>query len=550
MQITEHTSAFEITFAPDYFFKRNLAEVKKVKGIRWNPLHKIWTAPISARAEVEYLKISCKATMQKAEQQAPETTGIIKELPPLTVPLELKENTILWPYQQSGIQRMIDTKRCMNGDEPGLGKTIQTIAALSNLKRFPAVVICPASLKLNWAAEIRKFSHLRAMILQDKIKRNWIKYFESGLIDVFIVNYESLAKYFVASMPETTKLKLAKNIIPRAEWSKVQAVIIDESHRLKNPGTKQTKIALRLCHNKEVVFMLTGTPVVNRPIDLYPQLAIMGRLEQFGGRAGFLKRYCDGGQGATNLRELNYYLNLACYFGRKKKEVLKDLPDKQRQTFICEISTRAEYDFAKKQFVEWMKSVGCDDAAIRRKLRGEILVKMNVLRQISARGKIDAVIEYVDEIIAAGEKVVLFCTLTEIIKKIKNHYPQAVSIDGSISESQRDYNKNAFQNNPACNIIICNIKAGGVGLTLTASSRVGFIEFPWTWADCIQCEDRTHRIGQKESVMCTYFFGEKTIDERIYNIIQDKKTISDAVTGGSDEIEMGMVDKIVNLFTE
>lgn len=550
IKIIEHPEIFEVRIDWDYFAKRNVDAVKKIPGARYNPLRKIWTTPLTSRSQTVDLVRSCKATMEKKKVLAPEFVGEIKPMPDLKVDTGLKETAILRPYQSQGVAANIEFGSAMNGDDPGLGKTIQTIATLSALKCFPAVIACPASLKLNWASEIKKFSNMRAMILSDKVKVNWMRYHETGLVDIFIVNYESFSKYFVKEMPPKGKLKSSAQIQLVLDWSKVKAVVMDESHRLKNPGTIQTKLALRLAHGKDHTFLLTGTPVVNKPIDLYPQLAILGKLDLFGGKKGFIDRYCDGGQGANNLKELNFLMHKHCYFRRQKRDVLKDLPDKVRQTITCEISTRREYDFAYNEFKSWLASTGCTEKEIARKLRGEILVKMNALRAISARGKIDMLKELIDELIDAGRKVIVFANLHSVIDQIISLYPGSVEITGTVSEKKRDENVNRFQNDPSCMLIVCNHIAGGVGLTLTASSDEIFAEYPWTWAECLQCEDRAHRISQKDSVTARYLFGQNTIDERLFEIIQGKKDISDAITGNTEVIEMQMIDKILSLFND
>lgn len=147
-----------------------------------------------------------------------------------------------------------------------------------------------------------------------------------------------------------------------------------------------------------------------------------------------------------------------------------------------------------------------------------------------------------------NQKIILFCSLHEVVDQLKFHFPTAVSVTGRDSQDEKQRAVDKFQNDPKTDIIICSIKAAGVGLTLTASSNVAFIEFPWTYADCTQCEDRAHRIGQKNSVTCYYFLGRKTIDERVYNIIQSKKKIAKAVTGSTEEIEENIVDMVARIF--
>lgn len=169
---------------------------------------------------------------------------------------------------------------------------------------------------------------------------------------------------------------------------------------------------------------------------------------------------------------------------------------------------------------------------------------------ISARGKIDAVKEFIDDTLASGEKLVVFGHLKDVIGKLKELYPKAVSITGDDSMTERQVSVDRFQKDPSCKLILCSTKAAGVGLTLTASSRVAFIELPWTFADCEQAEDRCHRVGQQDNVTCTYFLGENTIDRKIYKLILEKKSIAKAVTGSEEEIEESTISQLIDLFNQ
>jgi len=152
------------------------------------------------------------------------------------------------------------------------------------------------------------------------------------------------------------------------------------------------------------------------------------------------------------------------------------------------------------------------------------------------------------KITESGEKLILFHNLHEIGDEIRRLFPDAVSVNGRMDGPEKQRSIDRFQNDPKVQLIVCNIKAAGVGITLTASSRVAFIEYPWTYADCAQCEDRAHRIGQKNNVMCTYFLGQNTIDEDMYKMIQDKRHVGNAITGATDQMEMNFVDNVINLF--
>ena len=178
-------------------------------------------------------------------------------------------------------------KRCINGDDMGTGKTVQSIVAIERAKATPCLVVCPAALKVNWEREIKKFTNLRPLILTDSVNATYGYHLtKMNLYDVVICNYESLAKYFVVSLgPKPLRLK---NFLFRDELKIIKSVIIDESARVKDPSTRQSKIIMGLCQGKEYIYELTGTPVVNHATDLACQLAILGRLDdEFGGFGEF-----------------------------------------------------------------------------------------------------------------------------------------------------------------------------------------------------------------------------------------------------------------------
>ena len=562
MQIVEYSTEFRvhIPYGP---YKRVLeSSVKKIDGCGFHPKDKNWVIPLHQKPNLAKLFNWAKQKFPKAKIEhfeiddvTPEEIDVIPELPKLDqeVPLSHPEGFGFRPYQEQGVARGLELKRYLNGDEQGLGKTLQSIgtihaAALRGEEVFPCLVICPASTKINWKREWEIWTNRKAMVLDNKVKDTWQQFHAVGMADVFIVNYESLRKYFVRRMPPKGRGYTSADIIMDDRVKLLKSVIVDESHRCKDTKTQQAKFTLKICSGKERVILLSGTPVVNKPIDLFPQLAIMGRLKEFGGRKGFLSRYCEGGRGAANLKELNYKLNKYCFFRREKVDVAKDLPSKQRQTILCDITTRKQYNQARDQFVEYLRANGADDAEVAKKLRGEIMVKMQELKKLSAYGKMNEAKDFIEGVLDSGEKLIVFVIHHAIVDELKKNFPGAVTVTGRDSQDQKQYAIDSFQKDPNTKLIICNIKAAGVGITLTASSRVAFIEYPWTYADCAQCEDRAHRIGQKNSVMCTYFLGQNTIDEDLYKMIQEKRHTGNTITGASDEMKMEMVSNVMDLF--
>ena len=438
-----------------------------------------------------------------------------------------------YPYQREGICFGLDKHRLLIGDEPGLGKTLQSIGIVDTAGAYPALVICPSSLKINWQREFEKFTDKKALVLDNASRTAWPYFLQMRMFHVAIVNYESLRKYFVWDIQGNGRdgFRL-KDVVFNDAVKVFRSVIIDESHRVKDPLAQQTIFTRGICDGKEYRILLSGTPVVNRAEDLVAQLSIMGRLQDFGGRSRFLADYGEN----DNLEELSSRLYETCMIRREKAKVLTQLPDKTRTDLYVEISNREEYELAEADLAEYLRQyTECTDRDIRRKMRMEALVKFMTLRSLSAKGKVKQAVDFVRVFLASGKPLILFCSLHEIVDALCKVFPDAVTVTGRDSAQAKQAAVDAFQSGEA-KLIICSIKAAGVGLTLTASSNVAFIELPWTYADCCQCEDRAHRIGQKDNVTCYYLLGQQTIDPVLYRIIHKKKSIANQIMAADDDI--------------
>jgi len=216
--------------------------------------------------------------------------------------------------------------------------------------------------------------------------------------------------------------------------------------------------------------------------------------------------------------------------------------------YHCDITTRTEYNIAKEDLRRYLKEYkDASDYQISKAMRGAVMVQIGVLKNISARGKLNDVFEYTTSVIEAGEKVVLFVHLKEVANELIRLFPNAVTVLGRDNSATRQRNIDKFQNDPRTNIIICSIKAAGVGITLTASSRVGLVELPWHSADAEQCEDRCNRIGAKFSTQVTYFLGENTIDQWLYGLIVMKRSLSRMITGDKTIIETNIITELIDI---
>jgi SWI/SNF-related matrix-associated actin-dependent regulator of chromatin subfamily A-like protein 1 len=549
MTVTETPERFIISFG---FNPKMIADIKKVPGWNYDREKKTWSVPALSRPQLnEFLARYGQGLIKTKAYNEHDL-----KMPDLDFELNLKR--VPFPYQRQGIAYALQKQRVIMGDQPGLGKTLQAIgtleAAMQQRKQtYPALIICPASLKENWKREFELTSNRRAVVLSDKMVKSWPNYIKTGLADVLIVNYESLKKYFVAetNIPKGESLML-KYIKFRPEIDLFKSVVIDEIHRLKDTGTAQSKYSRGICKGKAWILGLTGTPVVNKPNDLISQLGIIERFaELFGTLKQFQNRFCSKNTTRADLQELNYVLKQNCFFQRKKQDVLKQLPDKVRQIILCDITTRKEYQEAIANLSQYLREYRAkSEQEIEISLRGQVMVQIGICKNISARGKLNEVSEHINEVIESGEKIIVFIHQKEIAQALLKLYPHAVTVTGSDTTETRQANVDRFQKDPKANIIICNIKAGGVGITLTASSRVAFVELPWHAADADQCEDRAHRIGQKDSVQCTYFLGANTIDTHIYNIIEEKRAMAGQITGNEDSTQKQIINKIAEILLD
>jgi len=507
-----------------------VAEIKQLNGRLWDVKKKVWTAPPSLTA-VEIadkygfaISQSLRDSLLKAAKRETElleastSTDAEVEIPTLS--------GTLMPYQRAGVAYASSVGRCLIADQMGLGKTVEAIATLEAKDAFPAVVVCPASLKENWRREFAKWlPHRTVNVVSGKT--------DIVACDVNVVNYDILYKF----------VEPIQHLGPNG-------LILDESHYVKNATSKRTKAAKEIASsigNSGAVLLLSGTPVMNRPSELVSQLEIMGMLSRFGGKWAFLKRYAaahhngfgwDTG-GASNLIELNTKLRQNCYIRRTKDEVLQELPDKVRNVVHLDASGPGfrEYRNAENDLVSFLMANG-----YKAKDSSEHLARTQVLKRLAALAKMDAVEEWIDSFLeSCDRKLVVFAHNVDIVDHLSDKYG-GLRVSGRDSLEERQHAVDAFQNNPKARVIILNLQAGGVGITLTAGSDVVFVQMGWTPGEHDQAEDRCHRIGQKNNVQAWYLLAADTIDEDIYDLVDTKRKVVDAVTEG-DEVEQQSVVK-------
>jgi SWI/SNF-related matrix-associated actin-dependent regulator 1 of chromatin subfamily A len=437
------------------------------------------------------------------------------------------------PFQKAGIAYALRTPNCLIGDEMGLGKTVQALGVLNSIEWKSCLIICPATLKLNWQREARKWL----------VKRRAINIINAGdtklpgCEGITIINYDILGRF------------------PKFLEQGWDVVIVDEAHAIKNPKAQRTKRVLALKSQRFIA--LSGTPMLNRPVELWT-IANRCAPNAFQSWWHYTNRYCGATSngwgrdvsGATNLDELQTKLRQHVMIRRLKKDVLTELPAKRRQ--IIELPPTKEMKLVMDEESRlWSMHEDTIAALTERRDRAAIcdneeeykaavgglkqawkvaFESLAIVRKQTALAKLPLCVQHIKDQLEGGvDKIVVFAHHKDVVAglmaELKEYLPVVVA--GDIATDLRQKAVDAFQNAPACRVFIGSITAAGVGITLTASSHVVFCEMDWTPAMLSQCEDRCHRIGQKDSVLVQHLVLEGSLDANMIRKLMEKQEIAD-----------------------
>ncbi len=446
------------------------------------------------------------------------------DLPPLELGGELH------PFQRAGVRYALQRRRTFIADEQGLGKTIQALAAIEAADAFPAAVICPASVKLNWERETNTWlPDRRVAVIDGRTDTGWPAVADGA--EIVVLNYDILEHHL-------DKL-LAKGL---------RTLVLDESHYVKNARAQRTKAALELANKMPedaLRLALTGTPVLNRPEELVSQLRAIGRLGDFGSGARLSRRFRDAGSDDR----LHWNLRAHCYVRRTKDQVLPQLPSKRHDTVPVPLSNEDEYRLAEQDVVAWLQTLPLDlktlDAKVAAALRSEQLVRLNNLRQLAASGKLPTALSWISDFLESGEPLVVFAEHVAVQRAVLEHFPDSAHILGADSSVRRQDAVDRFQDENGPQLIVCSLKAASQGITLTRASNVAFLELDWTPARHDQAEDRLHRIGQESAVTAWYLLAPDTIDTTMGSVLDRKRAVINAVTDGRVEADESVVDAVL-----
>ncbi len=420
-------------------------------------------------------------------------------------------------HQKEAIQKLVENKKFILADDMGLGKTTSTIIAALESGSKKVLIICPATLKINWKREIENYSDKTIYIAEGKN-------FNTDA-DFVITNYDIIKNFHDPKKKDNSQILT----------SKFDLVIVDEAHYIKNATAQRTKLINDIVKNTERIWLLTGTPMTSRPIDYFNLLSIIDSPVAKNWMA-YAIRYCQGYQfnvngrkvwnvtGASNLEELrDRTLGLTL---RRLKENVLDLPDKIITPVYLRLKSK-EYEEVMGEYYDWYDKNPEESKSLTVQFS-----KLTKVRQIIADEKIAQTIELAENILEQDKKVIIFCNFTDSLNKITEHFGKAaVKLDGSMSKPERQHSVDQFQDNPKVKVFVGNIKAAGVGITLTAAEAVIMNDLSFLPSDHAQSEDRAYRYGQKNNVLVYYPIFENTIEGIIYDILNNKKQVIATVMG-------------------
>jgi SNF2 family DNA or RNA helicase len=434
-------------------------------------------------------------------------------------------------HQKEAIEKLVGCKRFILADDMGLGKTTSTIIAALETGAKKILIISPASLKINWMREIQNYTDRSVYICEGK---NF-----STEHDFVIINYDIIKNFYDIKDKENSPIY----------QTNFDLIVIDEAHYLQNAQAQRTKLVNSFSKRADRLWLLTGTPMTSRPINYFNLLNLIESPVAQNWMA-YAIRYCEGYQfkagprkvwnvkGASNLEELRERTSRQVL--RRLKQDVLDLPDKIITPVYLRLKSRL-YEELMGEYFDWFKANSDESSSLTLQFS-----KLTKVRQIIADEKVSSTIELCENIIEQGKKVIVFTNFTQSLQKIVEHFgKQCVFLDGSCSKVHRQNAVDQFQENDKVTVFVGNIKAAGVGITLTAAEAVVMNDLSFVPSDHSQAEDRAYRYGQNSNVSVYYPIFENSIEGVIYDILSKKKSIFETVMGDNLD-KADFVEEVLN----
>ena len=534
--------------------------IKELPARKWNPAERGWEIPDflasaaavklepfypdiadALRSHVASVTVEARrdiSNAQSGEEVSDRNAQRILE----KIKKELKLPLKLFHYQEVGVAFIELSKgKALIGDDMGLGKTAQSLAWLAlHKEKRPVIVICPASIKVNWSREINKWIPNSSIQSIDSGK----DVIEPGK-EFYIVNYDLLRKH------EQGLLDIGASV-----------VILDEATYVKERKSQRTKATLKIAKSSPHVLALSGTPILNKPIEFFNILNLIAP-KVFKSQWQFGHQFCGmehngygfSYSGATNTELLNFLLK-SIMIRRDKREVLKDLPPKRREfkyigipNKIIRMHEAAEMDLSNAVRDYRIRGLSSEERSEKRMLA---ITALNYLRQVVGMAKAEQTLEIVRPTLEAGEKIVIFGHHKAVLDKLEEDLTKAgfknVRIDVQVTGNKRQKLIDEFQNDPDCKVMVASILAMGMGVNLVSASSVFIVERQWTPAVEEQGEDRLWRIGQEKEVTVWYLVTADTVDDKMNHLIERKRKMVKQIIDGESHSEESLVSELLDTY--
>lgn len=520
------------------FDRKVISELKKASDqARWDPKEKVWRVPVDNDSAKRIIKLIKKHHFHDKNRKVEELKYDL--VVPDSQKNDLKkacdkQGFTYEPrdYQIESLYYANEKESFINGDDVGLGKTFEAILYAETTNSFPCLVMVPSSVKYNWAEKWIEITDKKrsVAVIESKQTKKRKNDWEA---DVVIINYDIIGK-------KAGKGAVVKFEELNRDW---KMVIADEAHFLKSNKSVRAKAAKKICDPIDKVQLLTGTVVMNKPIELWNLLQLIKKDHLIAdGWTDFVIKYCGGyngdngwyKSGATNIFELNNKLRKNCYIRREKTDVLKEIPPVTKQIIETPISNKEEYKRASKDLIEYLREEFSDEKADSA-AEAEALVSLGVMRQLSIKGKINFIKQYLKDWREAGNgKLVIFGIHKEPLQELSKMFDSSL-IAGGVKAQRKQQIIKEFQENED-DFLFLNIASGGTGIDglQNVCNNALVIELPWRPSDLVQLIGRLVRSGQKNAVTVSFLLSSMTIDQEMWEMLEEKERVTDAVNRGKD----------------
>jgi len=527
------------------------------RNSRWNPELKLWVLPVNewSKDNIKYIvRIFDFKQIKKPQEEDVNISYEVMDLDYAYLQGMCDSKGFAYIPRQYQLEALGYARlkgNVLNGDDVGLGKTFESILYAETSNLFPCLVITPASVKDQWKEKWEEITGNKrevSTIVSKPLKRspnNWNA-------DVVVINYDIIGKK--QGKGATYKFEELKN----TKW---KSVIFDEAHFLKNKTSNRAKVAKMITGSDDLIIqMLTGTAIMSKPVEIWNLLKILKTDHHIADDwYQFITRYCDGfrgsfgweAKGATNIIELNRKLRETCYIRREKRDVLDELPDCTRQVIQIPINNLAKIHRATNEFLEYVLEEKGEEA-MESAMEAEHLVQLGELRKLAIEGKVKAIEQYLKDWKESGVKLLVFGLHREQLDYLSEKFKCPLIAGGTSAGKKRQIVLDWQKSDDV--FLFGNMQSAGTGVDglQDVCSNMLILELPWRPSDLVQAIGRLDRSGQKNATTVTFMLSDFTIDKQMWEMLEDKEEVAEAVNKGIDikKQSSGMKDVLRKILNE